>query len=134
MIYQYLLDTNIVSELIKHPNGKIFQQIASVGEQKVCTSIIVACELRFGALKRNSNRLTQQLETILNILPILPLADAVDQTYAEIRAYLEASGTPIGPNDLLIASHALVLNLTLVTANVREFSRVPDLRISNWLE
>lgn len=133
MTYQYLLDTNIISDLVRNPQGLVFQKITTVGENSICTSIVVACELRFGSAKSSSPRLAQQLEQILNVLPILPLAPPVDLHYATIRTYLEQAGTPIGPNDLLIAAHAQFLNLTLVTANVREFSRVPNLNVENWL-
>jgi tRNA(fMet)-specific endonuclease VapC len=133
MTYQYLLDTNILSDLVRHPQGRVFQRIATVGENRICTSIIVACELRFGVAKSGSSRLVQQLERILEVLSVLPLEPPVDEHYAEIRTHLEQAGTPIGPNDLLIAAHALALNLTLVIANTREFERVPDLSLDNWL-
>ncbi|WP_448573208.1 PIN domain-containing protein [Trichothermofontia sp.] len=133
MTYQYLLDTNILSDLVRHPQGRVFQKIATLGEASICTSIIVACELRFGALKSGSTRLAQQLERILEIMPILSLESPVDQYYATMRHYLEQSGTPIGPNDLLIAAHALALDLILITANTREFERVPNLCLDNWL-
>lgn len=100
MTYQYLLDTNILSDLVRHPQGQIFQQIARVGEDSVCTSIVVACEPRFGAVKSGSSRLIQQVEHILSVLSIFPLATPVDQHYAEIRHHLEQAGTPSGPNDL----------------------------------
>jgi tRNA(fMet)-specific endonuclease VapC len=133
MSYRYLLDTNILSDLVRHPQGTIFQRINTVGEASVCTSIIVACELRFGATKSGSSRLINQLEQILKILPIFHLQPPVDRHYATVRTHLEQAGTPIGPNDLLIAAHALALNLTLVTANTREFERVPALNLENWL-
>ena len=133
MPYTYLLDPNIISDLVRHPTGQIFQRLSSVGENSICTSIIVACELRFGAVKSSSTRLQQQLEQILETIPVLPLESPVEIHYAEIRTHLEREGTPIGPNDLLIAAHALALNLTVVTANVREFSRVPKLLVENWL-
>lgn len=133
MTYQYLLDTNILSDLVKHPQGVVFQRIATVGEDRICTSIIVACELRFGAAKGGSSRLIDQLERILEVLPVLPLVPPVDRHYAVIRKHLEQAGTPIGPNDLIIAAHALAMNLTLVTANTREFQRVPGLSLNNWL-
>ncbi len=133
MTYQYILDTNIISDLVKHPQGVIFQQIANVGENSVCTSIIVACELRFGAAKSGSPRLINQVARILEVLPVLPLVPPVERHYAEIRTHLEQAGTPIGPNDLLIAAHALAMNLTLVTANIREFERLPALSLTNWL-
>jgi len=133
MTCQYLLDTNIISDLVRHPQGLVFQRIATVGEDSICTSIIVVCELRFGAVKSGSPRLVQQLERILEVLRILFLEPPVDQHYAAIRTQLEQAGTPISPNDLLIAAHALALNLTLVTANTREFERVPALSLDNWL-
>ena len=133
MTYRYLLDTNILSDLVRHPQGVVFQRIAAVGEDSVCTSIVVACELRFGAAKSGSSRLVHQLEHILEVLPVLPLEPPVELHYAEIRTHLEQAGTPIGPNDLLIAAHALALDLTLVTANTREFERVPTLSLNNWL-
>jgi tRNA(fMet)-specific endonuclease VapC len=133
MTYNYFLDTNILSDLVRHPQGLVFQHIATVGEDRVCTSIIVACELRFGAAKKGSSRLVNQLERILEIFPVLPLESPVDRHYALIRNHLERAGTPIGPNDLLIAAHALALDLTLITANTREFERVSSLRLDNWL-
>ena len=133
MTYQYLLDTNILSDLVRHPQGRVFQHIIDVGEDSVCTSIIVACELRFGAFKSGSSRLVQQLERILEILTVLPLESPVDEHYAAIRTHLERAGTPIGPNDLLIAAHSLALDLTLITANTREFERLPTLKLDNWL-
>jgi tRNA(fMet)-specific endonuclease VapC len=133
MTYSYLLDTNIISELIKNPRGGIFSKIQEVGEDTVCTSIIVACESRFGAKKKNSQKLIEKQEIILNSIAILPLTQPVEQYYAKIRTELEQLGTPIGGNDLLIAAHALALNLTVVTNNVREFSRVPNLKVENWL-
>ncbi|AFZ24984.1 putative nucleic acid-binding protein, contains PIN domain [Cylindrospermum stagnale PCC 7417] len=133
MTYQYLLDTNIISDLVRHPQGLVFQRIATVGEDSVCTNIIVACELRFGAVKSSSSRLVKQVERILEVFPVLSLESPVDQHYAAIRTHLEQAGTPIGPNDLLIAAHAIALNLTLVTANTREFQRVPALNLDNWL-
>ena len=104
-----------------------------VGEQQVCTSIIVAAELRFGALKKNSPRLTAQLEAILNAIKVLPLGPPVDIVYGELRATLERGGQPIGANDLLIAAHALSLGYTVVTDNEREFSRIDSLALENWL-
>jgi tRNA(fMet)-specific endonuclease VapC len=129
----YLLDTNIISDLIRHPRGVIAERITSTGEDTVCTSVIVAGELRFGAQKRGSPRLSAQVEAILSALTVLPYEEPADWRYADIRAHLERLGTPIGPNDLLIAAHALSLGMTMVTTNVREFERVPGLPVENWL-
>ena len=130
---RYLLDTNIVSDLVRNPAGAIAQRIAIVGEDRVCTSLVVSAELRFGALKKGSPRLSSQLEAILSALDILPMEEPLDLHYAELRLELERRGTPIGGNDMLIAAQARALDLTLVTANEREFSRVPGLSVENWL-
>ena len=131
---RYLLDTNIVSDLVRHPQGKVAKRIASEGETNICTSIVVAAELRFGANKRGSVRLTTQLEAILSAMEILPLEEPSDHRYAELRTSLENRGTPIGPNDMLIAAHALSENLTLITNNEKEFKRVKSLKVENWVK
>ena len=130
---RYLLDTNILSDLVRSPQGAVAKRISEVGEKSICTSVLVASELHFGANKLGSERLTSQLEAILSALEILPLEEPADRRYGELRAYLEKRGETIGPNDLLIAAHALALDYILVTANVREFSRVPRLQVENWL-
>ena len=85
-------------------------------------------------IKKQSEQLAQRIEAILGVLPVLQLGQPADHHYAHVRHYLEAAGRPIGANDLFIAAHALALDLTLVTANIREFSRVPNLRVENWLD
>ena len=130
---RYLLDTNIVSDLIRNPQGRIVARIGEIGEDRICTSIVVAAELRYGAVKRGSARLTTQVDKILGVLEILPFAAPAEIVYGKLRAALEALGTPIGANDLLIAAQALALGYTLVTDNEREFSRVDGLLLENWL-
>jgi tRNA(fMet)-specific endonuclease VapC len=130
---RFLLDPNIVSHLVRHPQGIVRDRIAEAGEQAVCVSLLVAAELRFGAAKKQSARLTRQVEAVLSVLPILPLETPVDVNYAEIRVGLEIFGCSIGPNDLIIAPHARALGLTLVTHNLIEFSRVPGPLVQNWL-
>lgn len=134
MSLSYALDTNAVSHLIRFPQGAVMQRIARVGESAVCVSIVVACELRFGAAKKQSETLSRRVEQLLSAIPVLPLESGVDEEYAEIRRYLEMTGQPIGPNDLLIAAHARALGMVLVTDNVREFERVPGLRVENWMQ
>ena len=132
--YRYLLDTNIVSELIKNPQGVVAERMLSSGLEKYCcTSIIVACELRYGAAKRQSPKLSFNVEQVLNSLPILSLEESTDEIYAKIRVNLEGRDLPIGQHDLLIAAHALSLGLTVITANEREFSRVENLTAENWI-
>ena len=133
MPLRYLLDTNILSDLILNPQGAVARRISSAGESTVCTSIVVAAELRFGAEKSGSSKLADRIGLILSALDILPLETPADRHYGEIRQHLASQGTPIGPNDLLIAAQALALGLTVVTANVQEFSRVPRLGVENWL-
>jgi tRNA(fMet)-specific endonuclease VapC len=130
---RYLLDTNILSDLVRHPQGIVARKIAEVGEAAVCTSIIAAAELRFGAAKRNSARLSHQVHAILSAIEVLALDMPADSAYAQLRWTLEQSGRPIGPNDMLIAAQALAHECVLVTANVGEFSRIADLQVTNWL-
>jgi len=129
----FLLDTNIVSQLIRDPHGQITQRIAEVGEDQVCTSIIVAAELRYGAARKGSDRLSAQLEAVLGVISVIPFDAPADVVYGDIRATLERAGKLIGANDLLIAAQALALGLVLVTDNEREFCRVSGLAVENWL-
>jgi len=131
---RFLLDTNIVSDLVRHPQGLIARRIAEVGERSVCTNIIVAAELRFGAAKSGSRRLLAQVDAVLSVMSILPVDAPVDVHYADIRKRLERAGSWIGSNDMLIAAHARALGYTVVTANLREFRRVPGLKVENWLD
>ena len=128
----YLLDTNVVSDLIRRPHGVITKRISLEGEDNVCTSIIVASELRFGAHKRSSKQLTRQLDLVLSTIQVMPFEAPADRLYGKLRVYLEERGTPIGPNDMLIAAQALALDCTIVTRNVREFSHVPELKVDDW--
>lgn len=130
--HRYLLDTNVVSDLVRDPQGAVARRIVRVGESAICTSIVVACELRYGAAKKNSPGLTAQLESILGALTVLPLEPDADRHYGEIRAHLERMGLPIGANDLLIAAHARAAGLRMVTRNVSEFARVPGLKVTTW--
>ena len=129
----YSLDTNILSDLVRHPQGAVAKKIAVVGENEICISIIVAAELRFGAAKRNSARLSNQVETILAAMLVVPFDVSTDREYAKLRQLLESSGNSIGPNDLLIAAQARANGQILVTNNVSEFTRVPSLQVENWL-
>ncbi len=130
---RYLLDTNIVSDLVRNPQGKVAQHIRKIGEAQVCTSIIVAAELRYGATKKGSLRLSAQLEAVLGALEVLPFEAPADGAYGLLRTRLEHAGRPIGANDLLIAAQVLSLGYTIVTDNEKEFAHVEDLRRENWL-
>lgn len=129
---RYLLDTNILSDLIRNPHGKTAHRIAEAGEDSICTSIIVAAELRYGVAKSGSKRLLKAVEDILAETPVLPFDAPADAEYGRIRSELEAVGKPIGGNDLLIAAHARAIGATVVTANMSEFKRVERLSVENW--
>jgi tRNA(fMet)-specific endonuclease VapC len=129
----YLLDTNVLSALVRDPVGPVKLRIESVGETAVGTSIISAAELRFGAERRGSARLIRQVDAVLGEMAVLPLEEPFDRVYASLRTRMESVGAVIGGYDLLIAAHALALGLTLVTDNEREFLRVPELAVENWL-
>lgn len=130
---RYLLDTNIISDLVRNPQGKAARRVAKVGEDNVCTSIIVAAELRYGCAKSGSKRLLKAVEDILGEIAVLPFDIPADTEYGGIRSELEAAGKPIGANDLLIAAHAYATGATIVTANVGEFTRIRGLKVENWL-
>ena len=130
----YLLDTNILSHLVRQPQGPVADHIADVGEANVLTSVIVACELRYGVAKRGSRKLTRQVEAVLSAMTIRPLESDIERVYASIRVALERRGTPIGAHDMLIAAHARAIDAVCVTDNVAEFRRVPALKIENWLK
>lgn len=132
----YLFDTNILSDMMRDPNGvasQRFQQIAkSTPDIRLCTSVVVQCELLFGMRRRTNPRWQTHYEKVLESVEILPLSSTVVPSYASLRGLLEAAGTPIGANDLLIAAHALTLQATLVSAD-GDFLRVPGLQLENWL-
>jgi tRNA(fMet)-specific endonuclease VapC len=133
-----MLDTNIISDLMRHPQGKstrrLQQLMSSIPDLKVCASLVADCEISFGLQRKPSTLLQQAYANLLQVVEILPLDLSTTSHYASIRAHLESLGTPIGPNDTLIAAHALALDCTLVTDNEAEFRRVPGLRVENWLK
>ena len=130
----YLLDTNIVSDLVRRPRSTpVHRRIRQVGENNVYTSIIVAAEIRYGVRKAGGVKLASQAQAVLERLPVLPFEEPADVIYGEIRAELERQGQPISDHDYLIAAHALASGHTLITANEREFSRIAELACENWL-
>lgn len=130
----YMLDTNIVSDLARNPQGPVTWHIVKVGSEAVCVSIITAAELRYGCARKGSARLLANVEAILGSIQIMAFDVPADAEYCGIRAELEAAGKQIGPNDLLIAAHANSLGAVLITANTCEFSRVRGLQVENWLD
>jgi tRNA(fMet)-specific endonuclease VapC len=129
-----MLDTNIISDLIRNPQGKAARRIGRIGEDTICTSIIVAAELRYGCARSGSKRLLKAVEDLLGEIDVLPFDSPADTAYGEIRAQPDMIGRPIGGNDLLIAAHALATDAVVVTANADEFRRVRGLKVQNWLE
>ena len=128
-----MLDTNIVSDLVRNPQGPVTRHIVSVGSKAVCVSIITAAELRYGCVRKGSAKLLSQVEAILGSIQVLAFDVPADAEYGGIRAELEAAGKSIGPNDLLIAAHACSVGAILITANTGEFSRMRGLQVENWL-
>lgn len=134
MSERFLLDTNTISEIVKQGRDSVvLSVIAQVGEDSICTSAIVASELRFGVERKRSQVLREKVERVLRNIEVLPYNSGCSQSYGIIRAALEREGRGIGPNDLLIAAQAHSLGMTLVTDNVHEFERVDGLRVVNWL-
>lgn len=131
-LLRYMLDTNVISDIIRDPQGSVTEHVSRVGQSSLCISAIVVSELRFGVAKRGSDRLAELVEAIVSRVPVLPYDEGAAASYAAIRWDLERRGRPIGANDMLIAAHALAQGLTLVTSNTEEFSRVRDLKIENW--
>jgi tRNA(fMet)-specific endonuclease VapC len=129
-----MLDTNIVSDLIRNPQGKVARRIARAGDEEICTSIIVAAELRYGCAKSGSPRHLKAVDDLLAEIELLPFDVPADADYGAIRSDLEAAGRVIGGNDMLIAAHAQAIGATLVTANTDEFKRVRGLKVENWLK
>ncbi len=132
----YLLDTNIISHMMRETAGLASQRFNALARAdstlQLCTSVIVQCELEFGLVRRPNERLQRAYDRIVPLLDVLPLTSEISHHYAALRTQLESMGKPIGPNDALIAAHALAVNATLVSAN-DEFLRVPGLKVENWL-
>jgi tRNA(fMet)-specific endonuclease VapC len=130
---RYMLDTNIITDLIRNPQGKAAKRVAKVGEDNICTSVIVVAELRYGCAKSGSKRLLQAVEDLLGEIDVLPFDVPADADYGGIRSELEAAVKLIGSNDLLTAAHAYATAATIVTANTDDFKRIRGLKVENWL-
>ena len=129
-----MLDTNIISEALRNPSGPLVRYVARFDVGLIATSAIVASEMRYGACKKGSPRLSERVEQILGRIEILPYDDNASRHFAEIRTDLERRGQQIGWGDYFIAAHARSLGMTLVSNNTREFASVADLKLENWLE
>lgn len=133
----YLLDTNIVSYFLRGAFPALNQRILESVPEDLAISTISEGELRYGlrrlAPSRRTTQLGRQLDALLTAVAVQALPVGAAAHYASVRAQLEAAGTPIGGNDLWIAAHALSQDLTLVSHNTREFSRVDGLKLENWV-
>jgi len=131
---RYLLDTNICIQIIRQKPAGLLSRLTALPVGEVGLSTITVAELQVGVRKsREPGRNAEALALFLLPLEIAAFDYAAAETYGRVRAALESAGTPIGPLDTLIAGHAASLDAILVTDNVAEFSRVPGLRIENWL-
>jgi tRNA(fMet)-specific endonuclease VapC len=131
---KYLLDTNICIYAINERSDAVVKRLKHEGRENLTTSAVVAAELAFGVEKSNRSDARQQLMLFLSGLQVLPWTEAAIWHYARQRKILKEAGTPIGEMDLLIASHALGDDLTLVTNNTREFERIEGLKLENWAQ
>ncbi|WP_319379942.1 type II toxin-antitoxin system VapC family toxin [Thiomicrorhabdus sp.] len=130
----YMLDTNICIYIIKKKPVSVFEKFEQLPIGSVAMSLVTYGELQYGALRsNNSEKALNVLEELANYIPVLPAGLDVAKHYAEIRADLTSKGTPIGNNDLWIAAHAQSLGHTLVSNNVKEFERVENLILENWV-
>lgn len=131
----YMLDTNICIYVMKHKPENALKRFQEELDGGLCISSVTLAELEYG-MKHSSAPVKneQALLRFLAPISILPFGAAAAAEYGEIRSYLQSRGTPIGPLDMLIAAHARAENVILVTNNVREFARVPNLEIENWAE
>ena len=135
---KFLLDTNIISDMMQNPQGRAMKQLLASLQRDpqaaVCTSVVVDCELQFGLTKVPSTKRSDAYKNTIKHIEVLPFnIDAVTH-YATLRTELERAGTPIGPNDTFIAAHTLAQDCTLVTDNEDEFKRVAGLKVENWLK
>jgi tRNA(fMet)-specific endonuclease VapC len=131
---KFMLDTNVCIYIIKRKPADLLERFKQTDISEISISSITLSELFYGVSKsskpeQNFMALTQFVAP----LGILPFGGEASQYYGDLRAYLERLGTPIGSLDMLIAAHALSLASTLVTNNEKEFNRVPNLKIENWV-
>jgi tRNA(fMet)-specific endonuclease VapC len=129
----FLPDTNAFIRVLNKRSAKLVTRFMECDPKEIALSAIVKSELVFGAL--NSERVEANLETLEQFLkphPVIEYTASCANAYGQLRAHLRRAGTPIGPLDMLIAATALTHDLTLVTHNTREFSRIPELKLEDW--
>lgn len=131
----YCFDTDVLSATIRRdPSLPLIRRLAQVPPTDQFTTAITMGELLYGAARRDSKRLNEQVRDLLRgALTILPFDETAAAVYGPLRASLESAGRPLAEPDLRIASIALSRDLTVVTGNIRHFARIPDLTVENWL-
>lgn len=129
---QYLLDTNTCIAAMRR-NAAVVAHMSTLSPNDCAVSTITAYELETGVEKcADPTKERAKVEHLLRAVHVLPFDADSARRAAQVRAALEKAGQPIGPYDLLLAGHAMAFNLVLVTRNLREFSRVAELRLENW--
>jgi tRNA(fMet)-specific endonuclease VapC len=132
MATHYLLDTNTVSFHIRRSSATLQQRLRAIPADSAALSVVTEMEVRYGLAKNPALKIAPLVEAFLQGITILPLTSEAARHYRTVRAELDARGTPIGPLDLMIASHALALGVTLITTDLSEFRRVPGLHCEDW--
>jgi tRNA(fMet)-specific endonuclease VapC len=130
----YMLDTNILTDIVRDPDGEAARQFAGLGSQEVCISVVVSSEVLFGLARKAGTRATARIVAMLATLQVMPFEPPADAVYAELRAELAKRGRGLTPNDYFIAAHAKHMNAILVTGDrAIHDAEIPGLRIENWL-
>jgi tRNA(fMet)-specific endonuclease VapC len=130
----HLLDTNVCSYLMRKRPSSVVERLEALGPERVATSVVTSIELRQGAdLSREPAKYHARVDDFLAEVRVLPLDNEVARAVGRVRALLRRTGKPIGDLDSLIAGHALALGLVLVTHNMREFARIAELKVEDWV-
>ncbi len=130
----YLLDTNIISDVAHNPSGAVARKLGEIDPDRIVSSVVVAGEVWFGVESNPSFRSRARTESFMQTVRVLALQPEVAMVYGRVRAQLKAVGKALGPNDMLIAAHALSLDATLVTGDAKAFGQVHGLKVENWLQ
>ncbi|MBW1892301.1 MAG: type II toxin-antitoxin system VapC family toxin [Deltaproteobacteria bacterium] len=132
---KFILDTNTCVYIIKRKPLDVIERFNQIKISQIGISSITLSELLYGVSKSSKPEQNQiALTQFVAPLEILPYGDEAAQYYGVLRAYLEKQGTPVGSLDMLIAAHALSTDCILVTNNEKEFIRIPNLKINNWIK
>ena len=132
---KFMLDTNICIYIIKRKPSNVIERFIQTEISQIGISSITLSELSYGVSKSSKPEQNQlALAQFIAPLEIMPYGDEAAQYYGDLRTHLEKQGTPIGSLDMLIAAHALSIGCTLVTNNEKEFIRIPNLKIDNWIK